>query len=267
MKKEPDPLLWMSRLRSLLSNPECGLVVDGLWGETELLFPFAVYEAKKGIHTSGEEAEKQVFHAFKTYLAMLDDLARNPDDINQYQTEESSRFQMFAFTSSGPQWKIYVAWSSNNECVSDNPCSPMRIRMTCQLAKIGAQMVKPVWEGDIQRNCHTLELIYIMDQIHDYAIKKHRPFVLNHLKTWYAWNEKHPLYSVHHYGFGHCEKKPPWQILDEAAKESRQKKSRVTRKRNRPDDDLVQTSGVDAKRKVKRKRVVINKLETEVTKI
>lgn len=30
-----------------------------------------------------------------------------------------------------------------------------------------------------------------MDQIHDYAIKYHRPYVLDHLTPWLAWSEKH----------------------------------------------------------------------------
>lgn len=44
---QPDKRLSERDLRAMMHDPECGLVVDGVWGKTELLFPFAVYEAKK----------------------------------------------------------------------------------------------------------------------------------------------------------------------------------------------------------------------------
>lgn len=118
-KKEPEPWLHRSRLHSMMQNPECGLVVDGMWGETELIFPFASYEAKKDSDGSNS-AEKQIHHACRTYVAMLDDLARNPNNVAEYQTKESSQFQLFAFTSSACDWKVYVVWSSLDECVSNS---------------------------------------------------------------------------------------------------------------------------------------------------
>lgn len=34
------------------------------------------------------------------------------------------------------------------------------------------------------------ELICIVDQIHDYAVNHHRPFVMNHLEAWHARHQK-----------------------------------------------------------------------------
>lgn len=103
----------------MMHNPQCGLVVDGMWGEEALIFPFAAYEAKSG-YEGYDAAEKQIKHACRTYLAMLDDLARNPNNVSEYQTKESSRFQFFAFTSNASEWRVFVAWSSLEICVSNS---------------------------------------------------------------------------------------------------------------------------------------------------
>lgn len=94
--------------------------MDGVWGEAGLIFPFAAYEAKSGRHRYDGSAEKQVQHACQTYLAMLDDLARDPNNVTEYQTNESSQFQFFAFTSSASFWEVHVAWSSLEDCVSSS---------------------------------------------------------------------------------------------------------------------------------------------------
>lgn len=115
--KQPNQRLSKERLDAMMHNGECGLVVDGVWGKTDLVFPFAVYEAKKRA-SSFEAAKEQIYHACKTYLAMLDDLARNPDNVAEYQTKDSSRYQLFAFTSCGSYWEVYVAWNFLASCVS-----------------------------------------------------------------------------------------------------------------------------------------------------
>lgn len=116
-EKQPDRRLSQDRLRDMMHNPECGLVVDGKWGKTDLVFPYAVYEAKK--RGSGyEDAKQQIYHACRTYLAMLDDLVRNPDNVAEYQTTDSEKYQLFAFTSCGSYWEVYVAWNFLNTCVS-----------------------------------------------------------------------------------------------------------------------------------------------------
>lgn len=116
---QPDKRLSEKRLLDMMYNPECGLVIDGVWGKTELLFPFAVYEAKKRA-MSYEQAENQIYHACQTYLAMLDDLARNPSDVSEYQTDTSSRYQIFAFTSCGSYWQVFAAYNLLDDCVSNS---------------------------------------------------------------------------------------------------------------------------------------------------
>lgn len=103
-------------LQTMMHDSECGLVVDGLWGATKIVFPFAVYEAKK--FRSLKAARKQAYHACKAYLTMLDNLARNPENFAEYQTEESSKCQMFAFVSCGSFWQVIVAWSQARLSVS-----------------------------------------------------------------------------------------------------------------------------------------------------
>lgn len=114
---QPDKRLSEHDLRRMMHDPECGLVVDGDWGKTQLLFPFAVYEAKKKV-TSYQQAEEQIYHACRTYLAMLDDLARNPNNVAEYQTKESTKFQVFGFVSCGAYWQVFIAWNMLNDCVS-----------------------------------------------------------------------------------------------------------------------------------------------------
>jgi len=116
---QPDKRLWEHDLQTMMHDPECGLVVDGVWGKTELLFPFAVYEAKK-IAGNFRQAEDQIYHACKTYLAMLDDLARNPNKVAEYQTEESSKYQIFAFASCGSYWQVFMVWNMLNDCVCNS---------------------------------------------------------------------------------------------------------------------------------------------------
>lgn len=113
----PHKSLSKEKLISMTGTQECGLVVDGLWGKADIVFPWGVYEAKRK-NINPEKAEDQIYHAVKTYLAMLDDLARDPEDVGRYQSKESKNYQMFCFTSCGPHWGIYIAWSSDNSCVS-----------------------------------------------------------------------------------------------------------------------------------------------------
>jgi hypothetical protein len=120
---QPHESLSQNRIIDQMHIRDCGLIVDGIWGESGIIFPFAVYEAKK--HTiTYEQAEDQIYHACKTYLAMLDDLARDPADVTKYQSEESEHYQFFCFTSCGSYWEVYIAWHFLGSCVSvsSNPC-------------------------------------------------------------------------------------------------------------------------------------------------
>ncbi|KAL2129959.1 hypothetical protein VTI74DRAFT_7064 [Chaetomium olivicolor] len=113
--QQPDKRLSKDRLHAMMYDAECGLVVDGVWGKTDIVFPFAVYEAKKRAG-SYKPAEDQIYHACKTYSAMLDDLARNPNNVAEYQTKESSQYQMFAFTPCGSYWEVFLAWNWLDDC-------------------------------------------------------------------------------------------------------------------------------------------------------
>lgn len=115
--KQPDDRLSQDRLRDMMYNSMCSLVVDGAWGEASIVFPFAVYEAKKRVEDY-EDARQQIQHACQIYLSMLDDLARDPYNVAKYQTKKAPPCQMFAFVSHGSQWGVYVAWSSFETCVS-----------------------------------------------------------------------------------------------------------------------------------------------------
>ncbi|KAI1853511.1 hypothetical protein JX265_004159 [Neoarthrinium moseri] len=163
---QPDKRLSQRDLTAMMHDHNCGLVVDGLWGRADLVFPFAVYEAKKRA-SSFPEAEEQVYDACKMYLAMLDDLARNPDNVAKYQTEESSKHQLFAFVSCGSDWQVFIAWNME-----------------------GSINVETIWEGDVKKFTAAFDLICIVDQIHEYAIHQHREFVMKHLEAWHSRHQK-----------------------------------------------------------------------------
>lgn len=50
--------------------------------------------------------------------------------------------------------------------------------------------METIWEGDVKNFSRAFDLICIVDQIHDYAINVHRPFVMKHLEAWHARQEK-----------------------------------------------------------------------------
>jgi hypothetical protein len=52
------------------------------------------------------------------------------------------------------------------------------------------QMVETIWEGDVKEFSRAFDLICIVDQIQDYAVNHHRPFVMNHLEAWHARHQK-----------------------------------------------------------------------------
>ncbi|KAH6623083.1 hypothetical protein F5144DRAFT_352850 [Chaetomium tenue] len=190
-KTEPDTRLSQDRLVAMMHTPECGLVVDGSWGNADIVFPFAAYEAKKRT-ISYEAARHQIHHACRTYLAMLDDLVRNPDNVAEYQTENSSKYQFFALTSCGSYWEVYLAWNFLDRCVSlIDPESTCIAHHGIPFAYMYIQQhVETIWEGDVKEFSRAFDLICIVDQIHDYALNVHRPFVMQHLEAWHARHEK-----------------------------------------------------------------------------
>jgi hypothetical protein len=50
--------------------------------------------------------------------------------------------------------------------------------------------VETIWNGDVKNFWDAYTLICIVDQIHDYVVKHHRPFVMNHLEAWHARLQK-----------------------------------------------------------------------------
>lgn len=101
------------RLEALLIHRNCGLISDPHWGDENLVFPFAVYEAK-GWSGDPREARQQACSAGAVYLDMLDNLARQPysDETGpgEYQTSRSVNSQVFVFTSFGAHWHILVGY-------------------------------------------------------------------------------------------------------------------------------------------------------------
>lgn len=101
------------RLQALTLHRNCGLLVDPRWGESNLVFPFAVYEAK-GWNGDPREARRQACSAAAAYLDLLDALARHPGKPGKmegaYQTAESRSSQVFALTSFGAHWHVMVGY-------------------------------------------------------------------------------------------------------------------------------------------------------------
>jgi len=101
------------RLEALLLHQHCGLISDPRWGDTNLVFPFAVYEAK-GWSGDPREARRQACSAGAAYLDILDRLTRHPGKIGEkdgaYQTPHSNNTQVFALTSFGAHWHILVGY-------------------------------------------------------------------------------------------------------------------------------------------------------------
>jgi hypothetical protein len=64
-------------LQRMLLHPKSGLIADPSWGRTDLVFPFAVYEAK-GWDGDCRDARRQACAAPAVYLDLVDNLARTP---------------------------------------------------------------------------------------------------------------------------------------------------------------------------------------------
>jgi hypothetical protein len=82
-------------------------VVDPRWGAVDLIFPWAIYEAKKS-SAPLKDAERQLYEGASIYLAMLDDLARDPKSPDRYQEGGANGPQLFGFASSGGMLWIYT---------------------------------------------------------------------------------------------------------------------------------------------------------------
>jgi len=101
------------RLQALALHRNSGLLADPRWGDSSLVFPFAVYEAK-GWKGDPREARHQACSAAVAYLDLLDALARLPGHEGKrdgaYQTVQSRSSQVFALTSFGAHWHVMVGY-------------------------------------------------------------------------------------------------------------------------------------------------------------
>lgn len=107
------------RIHKQLFHRRCGLVVDPRWGNVDLIFPWAIFEAKKN-SVPLEDAERQIYEASSVYLAMLDDLTRDPECPDRYQSTLTNGPQLFAFANSGRLFWIYSVFDWFGDYVSAN---------------------------------------------------------------------------------------------------------------------------------------------------
>jgi len=103
------PSLTKERIHKQLFHRRCGLIVDPRWGSVDLIFPWAIFEAKKST-VPLVDAEDQLHEGTSVYLGMLDDLARDPNAPDKYQDSRGNGPQLFAFACSGPLLWIYTAF-------------------------------------------------------------------------------------------------------------------------------------------------------------
>src|ERR1700761_7565832 len=106
---EAHPSLSRERIHKQLFHRRCGLIADPKWGSVDLVFPWAIFEAKKST-VPLDEAEAQLHEGSSIYLGMMDDLTRDPKDPNRYQDTGGKGPQLFAFACSGRLLWIYTAF-------------------------------------------------------------------------------------------------------------------------------------------------------------
>ncbi|KFZ13080.1 hypothetical protein V501_03895 [Pseudogymnoascus sp. VKM F-4519 (FW-2642)] len=173
--------LQRDHLERLMLYNKCGLLPDPKWGETDLAFPFMVYEAK-GWNGDSREARRQACLAATTYLDMLDNLSREPGTVGTsrpFQTKKSHENQVFALTSFGAQWHVLVAFkrlrekeehSEMEDCVSRD-----------------VYIFQKIWSGRVINERSAWELLSLIDQIHEYAVTTFRKYVIEHLHRWHIF--------------------------------------------------------------------------------
>lgn len=105
------------------------------------------------------------------------------------------------------------------------------------------QNVETIWSGDTKKWHYAFDLICIVDQIHDYAAHKHRPFVMKHLEAWHsryrtaAYNKRQTPSSIAFdilaaEVYRSLRGPPRWEQLKESTNNARKEKSMATRQRN-----------------------------------
>ncbi|KAK4222882.1 hypothetical protein QBC38DRAFT_518197 [Podospora fimiseda] len=156
-----------------------------------LVFPFAVYEAK-GWSGDTREARHQACAAASVYLDLLDTLARQPQEgrtKGDYQTVESRSTQVFVITSFGAHWHVMVGYSR-----------PRLAREHAGRKGVSdiVYLFQRIWSGRISTERKAWELLSIIDQIHewlrtaregcqwaeDYSVPAYAQFAGWHLPDW-----------------------------------------------------------------------------------
>ena len=173
------------RLEALLLHRSCGLISDPRWGDANLVFPFAVYEAK-GWDGDPREARQQACSARAVYLDMLERLSKCPgkawdSSSDADQTVGSRNTQVFVFTSFGAHWHILVGYK--------------RPRLEREYAgrkgmSESVYVFQRIWSARVVTERKAWELLSLMDQIHLWGVTDHRDFVIRHLKPWHDFAEK-----------------------------------------------------------------------------
>jgi hypothetical protein len=195
------------RLERLLLHRKCGLLCDPKWGETDLVFPFAVYEAK-GWSGDCREARRQACQGGACYLDMLDNLARTPGPVGSakvYQTTRSHKYQVFALTSFGAYWHLLVGYRRPRQpeehagvagfSETVYVCISQQFLHEIQGLNKVIQVFQRVWSARVTNERAAWELLSLVDQIHMWAITEFRTFVTEHLKPWHKFCEDNYLYD------------------------------------------------------------------------
>ncbi|SPO07514.1 uncharacterized protein DNG_10208 [Cephalotrichum gorgonifer] len=172
------------RLEALSLHRHCDLKSDPRWADINLVFPFAVYEAK-GWAGDCREARRQACSAGAAYLDLLDDLARHPGKIGRkngaYQTPDSLNTQVFALTSFGAHWHVLVGYKRprlRREFVGQTGLSA------------SVYVFQRIWSGRVTTERRAWELLQVIDQIHVWGATDFRDFVIRHLKPWHEFGKK-----------------------------------------------------------------------------
>ncbi|KAK4142039.1 uncharacterized protein C8A04DRAFT_38683 [Dichotomopilus funicola] len=182
-----------SEIQALLLHKHCGLISDPRWGDANLVFPFAVYEAK-GWGGDPREARRQACSAGAVYLDLLEVLTKRPGKhkpgkIIEDQTPESRNTQVFVFTSFGAHWHILVGYK--------------RLRLKQEYAghegmSKSVYIFQRIWSARVVTEKKAWELLSLVDQIHLWGVTDHREFVIRHLKPWHRYAERCYARDVEH---------------------------------------------------------------------
>ncbi|KAF1952880.1 hypothetical protein CC80DRAFT_596299 [Byssothecium circinans] len=229
---ESHPSLTKERIFKQLFHRGCGLVVDPRWGAVDLIFPWAIFEAKKTSEPL-QDAERQLYEGASIYLGMLDDLARDPKSPDKYQEGAAGKPQLFGFASSGRILWIYTIFG------------------WC-----GDYIVEPLWQGLLDETEDALTALIIVDQLHEFAATTHRDFVVKHLEPWLQLAEEEleslcdddsgctsddiasPSFRLHmlEHGFYKSPSEPLWKELEDAARSARSNKR--TKRRREAEENM-----------------------------